>query len=88
MNLNTQIKLIIFSFVFGICFNILLNISQRLIYSNNKFVKISTSFLLITLCTIIYIICLYKINYGIVHIYSYIIIILGYLLSKKMLFNK
>ena len=84
MNLTTQIKLILFSIAFGIFFNIFLNFNCKFIYSYNNFIKILSSFLFISINVLLYFICLYKINNGIFHIYSLIIILLTYLLIEKL----
>ena len=84
MNLIIQIKLIIFSFVFGIFFNLFLNINCKFIYSYNTFIKIISSFLFVLINIILYFIVLNKINNGIFHIYSLLIILLTYLLIEKV----
>ena len=84
MILSTQIKLILFSFGFGIFFNLFLNLNCKFIYSYNKFIKITSSFLFVLVNVLIYFICIYKINNGIFHIYSLLIIFLTYLLIEKL----
>ena len=84
MNLITQIKLIIFSFVFGVFFNIFLNINCKFIYSYNRFIKIISSLLFVLINVLLYFICLNKINNGIFHIYSLLIILLTYILIERL----
>ena len=84
MTLITQIKLIIFSFIFGIFFNLFLNFNCKFIYSYNKFIKILSSFLFVIINVLLYFICLIKINNGIFHIYSLLIIFITYLLIEKL----
>jgi len=84
MTLDIQISLIIFSFIYGIFFNLFLSLNYRFIYSFNKFSQIISSFLFVLINVIIYFICLQKINNGILHIYSIIIIILSYFLLEKI----
>ena len=84
MTLITQLKLILFSFVFGLFFNLFLNLNCKFIYSYNKIIKIISSILFVIINTLLYFICLNKINNGIFHIYSLIIILLTYLSIEKL----
>ena len=84
MNLIIQLKLILFSFIFGIFFNVFLNINCKFIYSSNIVIKIISSFIFVIINTLIYFIILMKINNGIFHIYSLLIILLSYLLVEKL----
>ena len=84
MTLETQIKLILFSFCFGIFFHIFLTINYKFIYSCNRIVRIISSFLFVLLNVLLYFILLNKINNGIFHIYSLLIILLTYILIEKL----
>lgn len=84
MNLIIQLKLILFSFIFGIFFNIFLNINCKFLYSSNIVIKIISSIIFVLINTLIYFIILMKINNGIFHIYSLLIILLSYLLIEKL----
>ena len=84
MSLLIQIKLILFSFVFGIFFNIFLNINCKFIYSYNKLLKIISSLLFVLINVLLYFIILNKINNGIFHIYSIFIIFLTYILIERL----
>jgi hypothetical protein len=84
VNLNEQINLILFSFVFGIFFNFFLTLNCKFIYSYHKIIKIISSFLFVLINVLIYFIILKKINNGIFHIYSLIIIFITYLLIEKL----
>ena len=78
IDLNIQIKLIIFSFIFGFFFSILLDIFNKKISKCKKIVKLILSFLLVITSTLIYFEGIKRIGNAIFHIYSIITIILGF----------
>ena len=78
INLSIQIKLIIFSFIFGFLFSLVLDFFYKLIKNINKVFSILMSFFLILFMTIIYFIGISKIGYIIFHIYSVLIIVIGF----------
>ena len=90
MNLHTQVNLITFSFFFGIVFSIFLTVNYKLIYNSNKFIKIISSFLVILISSLIYFICKKKINNAILHYYSFLFIICGFIIEHfiEMLIEK
>lgn len=91
MKLNVQINLLVFSFFFGFVFSILLNINYKFIYNSNKFIKFISSFLLILGAVLSYFIGIKKINNAILHPYSGLMIIIGFLLDTilfKFIANK
>ena len=80
MSLNVQIKTLLISIIFGVVLYYYLKLNKKIIYNNNKFLKIIGTPILIILITTIYFLVLYKINYGVFHIYEILCIILGYTL--------
>ena len=84
MSLNIQIMSFFVSFIYGVLFEILLNFSSRILYSSKLFVKIIGSFLFSLFSSLLYFIILFKINYGVLHIYFFLCIILGYTLMCKV----
>lgn len=91
IDLNIQIKLIIFSFIFGFFFSILLEIFNKKIDKCKKSVKVILSFLVVFLSTLIYFEGINKISNAIFHIYSIITIILGFIsydLLIRLIANK
>lgn len=91
INLNIQIKLIIFSLIFGFMFSIILDVLYMFLSNKNKFMFISLSFIFICFMTIIYFIGIDKIGYVIFHFYSIICIIIGFIsydLIFKMIANR
>lgn len=82
MNLKLQIITLIFSFLYGIFFCILLNINYKFLYSNKKFFKIISTMLFIIFNVLLYFIILRKINNGIFHPYFVIMLTLGFFTSN------
>ena len=85
IDLNIQIKLIIFSFIFGFLFSILLDSFYIFIHKLNRLSAIIISFILIFLMTVIYFIGIKQIGYVIFHFYSIIAIIIGFILYDCIL---
>lgn len=87
MVLNIQIISLIVSFVYGIFFSFILELSCKFIYSNNLFIRIFYSFLFILFNSLLYFLILMKINYGYIHVSFFICMLFGYLLCK-MIYKK
>jgi len=91
MSLSVQIISFIYSFFYGVFFEILLDINKKFIYSSKVVVKIISSFLFILFNSLLYFIILLKINNGYLHIYFLLCILLGYIVMckvKKFIFKK
>ena len=80
IELNIQIKLIIFSLIYGFLFSIFLDVLYSKIKKQKKIVRIILTFLLVLLMAIIYFIAIDKIGYVIFHIYSIFAIIVGFIM--------
>lgn len=81
MNLQVQIYLILYSFIYGFILSILLDINYAFIYKKKLFIKYIISFLFAINASFIYFFFLQKINNGILHIYSFLWILIGFTLS-------
>lgn len=91
IDLNIQIKLIIFSFIFGFFFSILIEMFNKKTEKCKKSVKLVLSFLTIFLSTLIYFEGINRIGNAIFHIYSIITIIVGFIsydLLLRLIANK
>ena len=84
MSLKIQILSLIISFIYGLFFNIILNINYKIIYNDNVLIQIIGSFLFIIANSLLYFYLLIKINNGIVHIYCLLMLLIGYLIMKKI----
>ena len=85
IDLNIQIKLIIFSFIFGFFFSVLLEIFNKKIDKCKNYVKIILSFLVVITSTYIYFEGIKKIGNAIFHVYSIITIIIGFVFYDLLL---
>ena len=81
MILSVQIKLLIFSFLYGVFLGIIMRFNYKLLYNSDYVLKILSTFLLVISSVLLYFVILLKINYGIVHYYSILLIILGFVLE-------
>ena len=85
INLDIQIKLIIFSFIFGFLFSMLLDIFYYSIKKKNRIYSILVSLSLIIIMTIVYFIGINKIGYIIFHLYSILAIVIGFIIYEALL---
>lgn len=77
--LSIQVKLIIFSLIYGFMFSYLLDIMYQYIYKIKKIYQIIISLIFVIIMSIIYFIGINKIGYLIFHFYSILCIILGFI---------
>lgn len=81
MILKTQILSLLFSFGYGNLVFWLLELNYKLLFEGKIIYRIITSFLFVIFVSLLYFICLLKINNGIIHIYFFIVLLTGYMLS-------
>ena len=79
ISLNIQLKLIIFSFMFGFFFSLLIEWFNNISKKYKNYLKIFLSFLLVFIMSIIYFIGSQKISNSIFHIYNILCIVIGYI---------
>lgn len=84
MNLELQMHTILFSFLFGIFFSFFLTLNEKYIYNENKIIKIIVTFLFVMINVLLYFIFLKKINNGIFHPYSFLLITIGFFVGEKL----
>ena len=77
MNLKIQIISLVFSFVFGAFFGILINLNYKLIFNKNIKIRIVGTFSFVLDISLLYFFIIEKINYVILHIYFLLILLLG-----------
>ena len=82
MILNVQIMSLFVSFLYGFFFYLMLELLSKYIYNNKILIRVIISFLFILFHTLLYFLILMKINYGYIHIYFFICMLVGYLLCK------
>lgn len=87
MILSIQIYSLLFSFGYGIFFAVLLFLFRKVIFNKNLILMVIFSFLFVFLNVILYFWGLKAINNGILHIYFFLSILLGYCLTN-VVFSK
>ena len=85
MELIKQILTIIISISFGSVFYILIKINKRILFETKILIRIISNFIFILDMTLIYFLIMKYINNGVVTYYSYLLIILGILLTETLL---
>lgn len=88
MNSYVQVISLLVSFIYGIVFYILSNFNKYIISNKNNIVKLLVTTVYVVDMVIIYIFIMYKINFGNIHPYFIISLILGFVLSIKCKFIK
>ncbi|MGI6324854.1 MAG: spore cortex biosynthesis protein YabQ [Bacilli bacterium] len=83
MSLAIQIKSLIFCFIYGLFFSIIYNLNSKYIYDTKKWYKISISILFILDNVLLFYLILLKINYGIIHPYFILMLIIGFYIGNK-----
>ena len=86
--LNIQIKSIIYSFIYGCIFSLLLNINYKYIYYSKGIKKILINVFFIIDNVLLYFLILRYINNGIFHFYFLLSIILGFIFVNYMTTKK
>ena len=82
MKLNIQIDLIIFSLIYGLIFSLFLDLNYKFLHHKNIIIKYLTTIICTALGVITYFYGIQKICYGILHIYSIILIIVGFIIEN------
>lgn len=82
MSLNTQIFTVVISFLYGIFFSITMNLAHKIIYSKKIIIKILFTFTFVLIHSLVYFNVLLRINYGIIHLYGILAIIIGFTLHE------
>lgn len=85
MELITQIKSLLFSFFFGIIFSIIIDMLEKIIYHKKLTFQIINTFLISIFFCLVYFICIKKINYGVIHEYFILMILIGMFFDKRIL---
>lgn len=88
MNNYVQVISLLVSFIYGIVFYILSKFNKYIISNKNNIVKLLVTTVYVVDMVIIYIFIMYKINFGNIHPYFIISLILGFVLSIKCKFIK
>lgn len=82
MDYKIQIISFIFSFIFGIFFYMTSLLNYRLITKYPKIIKYIITIIYVLDIALLYVLFMYKINYGVIHIYFVIVLFLGFFVSS------
>lgn len=84
--MDNQIQLLsfLFSFLFGIFFSFTGRYHYKMVFSLKKMFRYFLTFLYILDISLMYIVIMYYINQGVIHLYFVIITFFGYALEKKI----
>ena len=89
MILKIQLRSLLFSFLYGVFFNLVLKLNYKYIYHSKGIIKILINLFFVIDNTLLYFIILRCINNGIFHFYFFLSIILGFIcvniLSTKII---
>ena len=81
MELKIQILSLIYSFFFGIFFAFSVNVHYKLLFSKKRWFQILMNFIFVLDMSLFYFLILKRINGGILHLYFYFSIFLGFFCS-------
>lgn len=82
MELSVQIQSFIFSFVFGFLFSYLVNLSYKYLFSKKLHVQIIWNFFILVGSCLLYFLGMKIINHAVLHLYFYIMVMIGYLVGN------
>ena len=92
MILKIQIFSLLYSFIYGIKKKKKKEVNQKFLYEGKIVYRIIISFLFVIFISLLYFLILIKINNGILHLYFFLTMFTGYLLSlviyKKLIVKK
>ncbi len=79
MNYKLQLLSFLFSFLFGIFFYFTSLLNYKMIKKHSIFIKYTITFIYIIDIALLYVLLMYKINYGIIHVYFLLLLCCGFL---------
>ncbi len=81
INLEMQIQSLLISFVYGMFVAFLYNYHYKFIYYKKKWLRLPFSLIFCLDATFLFFILMLKINYGLIHLYFILSVILGFFLG-------
>ena len=85
MNLKIQIFSLLFSFFYGILFSFLVIINYNYLFFKKKWVQVVITFLFLIDMALLYFLILKIVNGGMIHLYFYFMIFIGFYISFPIL---
>lgn len=83
MNSYIQLISLVGSFIYGFVFYLLSRVNKYILNNKNNVIKLLVTMVFVIDMVFIYIFIMYKINFGVMHPYFIILLILGFVLSIK-----
>lgn len=84
MSLKIQLLSFTFSIIYGLLVGVFYNIFIKQFKGLNKKYTILNNFLFVTDVVLLFFICIYHINEGVIHIYFLLTYVFSFLISKKI----
>ena len=84
MNLIIQIQSLFYSFLYGLFVSILFNLCYKMIFVKNLILRLIINLLYSIIIYFLYFYFLYKINNGIIHIYFFIVTLIGFFTYNRL----
>ena len=84
MTLIEQIRVMAFTFIFGIVFAFLFNVLYKVLFTKKIIINILTKFIFFFLLSNLYFYFLFKINSGIVSYYMLLLFLISFFLYNKL----
>lgn len=81
MNYKIQLISFLFSFLFGVFFYLTSLINYKIIKKHSYLIKYLISFIYVLDMALVYILLLYKVNNGVIHVYFVLVLGIGFLVS-------
>ena len=84
MNSYVQVFSFLVSFIYGVLFYLFARFNRFMISNKNNAIKLIVTFVFVIDMVILYIYLMYKINFGIIHPYFVMVVVLGFFFMLKM----
>lgn len=83
MNSYVQVISFLVSFIYGIAFYLFARFNKFMLSNKNNVIKLLVTLVFVIDMVILYIYLMYKINFGIIHPYFVLVVILGFFFMLK-----
>jgi len=84
MDLQTQIIVLAFSFIYGIFFALFTGVNYKIIYNEKKWIKLLGTSLVVLISVLSYFLILREINYAQFHPYCLLVLTLGFWIGNRI----
>lgn len=84
MNSYVQVISFLVSFIYGIAFYLFARFNKFMLSNKNNVIKLLVTLVFVIDMVILYIYLMYKINFGIIHPYFVLVVILGFFFMLKI----